>query len=83
MYLQARENSSQLCVSDASCRESVNLLLKTAGYFLLRHASARFAQTERDERLTWSVSEYLSSEGKSLVASMSLLSFFPLTFHRF
>jgi len=31
--------------------------------------SARFAQTERDERRIWSVNEYFSSFGKEIVIS--------------
>jgi hypothetical protein len=37
--------------------------MKAASYRLLRHASAMFVQTEREERRIWSVSEYFSSEG--------------------
>jgi hypothetical protein len=52
VYVLASEGKlEQLWVSEASCIESVSLLRNTAGYFLLRHASARFAQTERDARL--------------------------------
>ena len=51
MYPHARQNSSQHCVSDASCMESVILFLKTASYFRFRQSSARFAQTDLEDRL--------------------------------
>jgi hypothetical protein len=45
------------------------LLTKFFGYFLLRQASAIFAQTERDDLLTWSVRLYFSSDGNFFVTS--------------
>jgi hypothetical protein len=49
------------------------LLTKAFGYRLLRHASAILAQTEREERRTWSVNEYLSSKGNDLLNSNNIM----------
>jgi hypothetical protein len=48
---------------------SVNLFLKTAVYRRFRQASARQEQTDRDDLLIWSTSEYYSSWGNDLVMS--------------
>jgi hypothetical protein len=47
----------------------IKLRNKAAWYRLFLQASAKFAHTEREDRLTWSVSVYLSSIGKCLVSS--------------
>ena len=69
MYKQSSAVSIQCCVSNCSPSASVNLLAKCFSYFLLAHASAICAPTERDDRLTWSVSEYISSFGNFLEIS--------------
>jgi hypothetical protein len=43
--------------------------MNAAAYRRFRQASARFAQTEREERRIWSVSEYRSSTGNFFVNS--------------
>lgn len=43
--------------------------MKAASYRRLRQPSARFAQTDREERLTWSTSENFSSAGNVFVSS--------------
>ena len=48
------ENSIHTCVAAVSASASLNLLTNEFGYRLLRQASAIFAQTDREERLTWS-----------------------------
>jgi hypothetical protein len=47
----------------------LSLATKAALYLRLRHALARLAQTDQDERLIWSVIEYFSSGGNALVIS--------------
>ena len=44
-------------------------LTKDFGYFRLYHASAMFAETERDERRIWSTKEYFSAFGNVFVIS--------------
>src|SRR3972149_3672169 len=68
-YLQSSAVSIQCCVSCCSPSASVSLLTKCFLYRLLAHASAICAPTERDDRLTWSVQEYISSLGKDFVSS--------------
>ncbi len=51
MYLQAKEKSSQTSVSAFSESESVSLLKKWDGYFLLLYASAKFAHTDLEDFL--------------------------------
>ena len=65
----ARAVSSQCRGSACSPSESVSLLLKYATYRRFCHASDKFAPTEREARLIWSVSEYCSSRGKVFVIS--------------
>ncbi len=51
-YIQQRILSKER-VSAASASESLNLATNAASYLLFRHASARFAHTEREERRIW------------------------------
>ena len=67
MYLHAIQKSNQVCVSEASCWASVNLLINTAGYRRFLQASARFEHTDLEALRIWSVRENFSSAGKFLV----------------
>src|SRR5947199_182810 len=47
--------------------------MNAAWYRRFRHASARLAHTEREERRSWSMSEYVSSLGNRLLNSKRLI----------
>ena len=61
IYSQARLNSNQHCVSDASCIESVTLFLNTAIYRLFLQASERLEQTDREALLIFFCSPFSPS----------------------
>ena len=50
MYSHLTAYSIHTCVSAASASESLSLQINEPTYHRLRHDSAKFAQTERDER---------------------------------
>jgi hypothetical protein len=56
-------------VSLFSPSQSVNFIKKWASYRLFDQASRRFPQTDREERRIWSVNEYRSSLGHTLLSS--------------
>jgi hypothetical protein len=51
------------CTSAASDSASESLLMNAVSYRRFRHASAKFAATDRDDLRIWLVREYISSRG--------------------
>src|SRR6266487_6310919 len=65
---QSDAKSSHVSVSAFSPSASLSLLTKCASYLRFAQASRKFEHTDLDERRIWSVNEYCSSFGKSLLA---------------